>query len=112
MCGCGRRNKICISHTFLAEADVVGPQTLTVTGPKLDIPTQRLQCPRSKTMLHNNYITSMLWDANLLTRDTVEGEGEEKPVSTHLSSKITLRCAQYFLKAHLILSSPKTRPQC
>jgi hypothetical protein len=54
----------------------------------------------------------MLWDANLLIRDTVEGEREreENPISTHLTSKIKPHRAQYFLKAQLILSSPKTRP--
>lgn len=46
-------------HMVLTEADVVGPQTLTATGPKLDIPTQRPQCPLSKTLLHNNYIDAL-----------------------------------------------------
>lgn len=70
------QKKICISHTFLTEADVVGLQPLTATGPKLDTPTQRPQYLLSKALLHNNYITSIFWDANLPIRDTVEGEGE------------------------------------
>lgn len=52
-------HKICTSHMVLTEADVDGPQTLTATGPKLDIPTQRPQCPLSKTLLHNNYINAL-----------------------------------------------------
>lgn len=59
------RHNICLSHTFLAKADVVSPQALTATSPKLDIPTRRPQCPLSKTLLRDNCKISMLWNANL-----------------------------------------------
>lgn len=64
-------------ETFLAEADVVSPQALTATGPKVDIPTQRPQCPLSKTLLHNNCRTSMLWNANL---SGIQGGEREKEI--------------------------------